>query len=254
VGRFDSDTFALALRLAGQGPDAQRELTDWLVGLVSARSGMRILDLGSGLGIPTLALAEIVGSTGIIVPVDRSLDALVTLWKSAKRTGRQVLAPVCQDFDLLGFHRARPGVFHRIVASYSLYYSKAPLQTLLALRSMLCQGGRLVIAGPHPLSNRTFRSLCHMAYGRPIPCRTQATRFMAGLLPSVLPQFFPHVDRRVLVTQAVFSDAASLLAYWRAHNWYRPTKDDEIRQTVRAAFRGSDHVRFTKHTIAFVAR
>jgi SAM-dependent methyltransferase len=254
VGRFDSNAAALAARLAGQGPDAQRELTDWLVGLVSARSGMRILDVGSGLGIPALALAEIVGPAGTVVALDRSLDALVALRESAAEgAGRQVLVPVCQDFDSLGARRARLGAFHRVTAVYSLYYSRAPLRTLLALRSMLRRDGRLVVAGPHPLSNRTFRDLCRKAYGRPIPSTTPATRFMTGLLPAVLPRLFPYVRRRVLVTQVVFSDTASLLAYWRAHNWYEPAKEDKIRQIVRAAFRESDHLTFAKRTAAFVA-
>lgn len=253
MGRFDSDATALAVRLAGQGPEARRELTDWLVDLVSVRSGMRILDLGSGLGIPALAMAEIVGPTGTVVALDRSLDALAALRDSAAGTACQrVVVPVCQDFDSFGSHRAQPGVFDRVTAAYSLYYSRAPLQTLLALRSMLRPYGRLVIAGPHPLSNRSLRELCSKAYGRPFPSGTRATRFMTELLPAILPRIFPYVRRRVLVTQVVFSDAASLLSYWRAHNWYEPRADDEIRDVVRAAFRESDHLTFVKHTVGFV--
>lgn len=253
VGRFDSDATALAARLAGQGLDARRELTDWLVGLVSARPGMRILDVGSGLGIPALALAEIVGPTGTVVSLDRSQDALVALRDSAAETAcRRVVVPVCQDFDSFGSHRARLGVFDRVTAVYSLYYSRSPLRTILGLRSMLRPHGRLVIAGPHPLSNRGLRELCSRAYGRPFPSSSRATRFMTELLPAILPRLFPYVRRRVLVTQVVFSDSASLLSYWRAHNWYEPTGDDEIRDVVRAAFRESDHLTFVKHTVAFV--
>lgn len=254
MGRFDSDTSALAARLAGHGLGAQQEFTEWLVDLVAARSGMRILDLGSGLGIPSLALTKVVGSTGTVVAVDRSLRALVALRDSAAKEARdRVVVPICQDLDSLSSQRFKAGMYDRVTAVYSLYYSRAPLQVVPVVRSMLGCAGRFVVAGPHPLGNGTFRELCRKAYGRPIPSRTRATRFMTEVLPAVLPRFFPYINRRVLVTRVIFSDPVALLSYWRAHNWYEPSKEGEIRETVRQAFLESEHLAFTKHTVAFIA-
>lgn len=88
-----------------------------MVDLVAARSGMRILDLGSGLGIPSLALTKVVGSTGTVVAVDRSLRVLVALRDSAaKETGEGVVVPICQDLDSLSSQQFKAGVYDRVTA------------------------------------------------------------------------------------------------------------------------------------------
>src|ERR1700736_370595 len=50
--------------------------------------GMRVLDVGCGVGDTTFLTADIVGPGGLVVGVDRSADALAAAQQRAKTDGR----------------------------------------------------------------------------------------------------------------------------------------------------------------------
>lgn len=50
-------------------------------------SGMRVIEIGCGSGEITQVLAELVGSSGTVVAIDRNQDALTTAQERIKEQG-----------------------------------------------------------------------------------------------------------------------------------------------------------------------
>jgi len=103
------------------------------------KSGMRVLDLGSGAGDVAFLAAEIVGPSGTVVGIDRSSTAISV---AGKRAAEQSLAHVSfVEGDLL-----RPpvdGRFDAIVGRYVLQFQRDPAECLRALQHLLAPGGVL---------------------------------------------------------------------------------------------------------------
>lgn len=149
-------------RLDRQGavlrPFTTQVLTDAGIG-----PGMRVLDVGCGTGDVTLLAAELVGSGGSVVGVDRVSEALAT---AAGRTAAGAWNHVTfleADLDTLGFDAPFDAVIGRLV----LMYQADPVVTLRHLASLVRPGGSLafleivLVAGrpapDRPLFARTFQ-------------------------------------------------------------------------------------------------
>ena len=130
-------------------------------------------DLGSGSGAFTLALADLLGSGGRIVSVDRDAGALREQARAmAERFPatelRQVVADFTGDLALLG---APP--LDGLVMANSLHFHTDQAAVVRHVTSLLRPGGRLVLVEydadrgnpwvPHPLSFDTWRRVAQDA-------------------------------------------------------------------------------------------
>jgi len=114
-----------------------------LGGLV--RRGDTVVDVGSGLGFFTLALADIVGPEGKVISVDIQPEMLR---RSRQRAERRGLA------DRIEFHQAsRQGIglsgpVDFVLAFWMLHEVRDRAGFLTEIRSLLRPGGQLLIAEP----------------------------------------------------------------------------------------------------------
>ncbi len=158
-----------------------------------AGAGPRWLELGSGDGEFTLALADLLGETGHILALDRDQWALGEL---AARAGERFpgtrVHTVVADFR----HGLPAGPFDGVLAANSLHFVADPTPVLLAIHSALGEGGRLVLVEydadhgnpyvPHPISFRRWQQLAPDAgFAAPYLLHRVPSRFLGAIYGAV---------------------------------------------------------------------
>jgi SAM-dependent methyltransferase len=103
-------------------------------------SGMRVLDVGSGMGDVTFLAAELVGPAGHVVGADRAPFAITQATERAKAESVANVSFVEGDPSRMPFDR----LFDAVVGRYVLMYQSDPAATLRALATRLKTGGLIV--------------------------------------------------------------------------------------------------------------
>lgn len=126
-------------------------------------SGGTWADLGAGTGAFTLALAELVGSTGEVIAVDRDRGALRELERSV-RPGGATVRTMSADFT----KPIELPTLDGLVMANSLHFVKDKHPVLALVRAMLKPSGRFLLVEydadrgnawvPHPMSFETWRA------------------------------------------------------------------------------------------------
>jgi ubiquinone/menaquinone biosynthesis C-methylase UbiE len=143
------------------------------VGLIRAGiegAGHRWLELGSGEGAFTLALADLLGPGGEIMALDRDARALRNLEAEMTRQFPAThLVTMAADFR----EPLPTGPFDGIIAANSLHFVADPIAVLGRARAVLRSDGRLVVVEydadrgnpwvPHPFSSARFPDLASTA-------------------------------------------------------------------------------------------
>jgi SAM-dependent methyltransferase len=125
-----------ARRLENQAVLAEHVLRDTLhrAGL---DKGMRVLDLGCGVGDVSFLAARTVGSTGSVVGVDRAAPSIA---RAQRRAADSEIHNV--KFELGDLNIFRPnGTFDAVIGRFILLYLPDPSGLLRRLRASIGQGG-----------------------------------------------------------------------------------------------------------------
>ncbi|CAG1011898.1 Aklanonic acid methyltransferase DauC [Burkholderiales bacterium] len=102
--------------------------------------GMRVLDLGSGVGDTAFLLAECVGDSGEVIGVERSAEALGQARRRAAEKGLRHVHFVAGDFAHTRFERA----FDAVLGRYVLVFQPDPVAALRAAATQVRPGGVLL--------------------------------------------------------------------------------------------------------------
>lgn len=204
-------------RLSRQS-DLYAPFTRGLLLRAGIQPGMRVLDVGCGPGDVSFLAAELVGSDGSVVGVERDEQALQGARRRATESGLQNVEFVCGDFrdvELVG------GSFDALVGRLVLMYQADPAEAVSSAARHLRPGGVVVFAEmclligsalaarslvswpPTPASEQLSQWM-HEIFGRlgtqpDMGLRLPATFAQAGLEPS------PDLDTCVAI--AVGEDA-----------------------------------------------
>ena len=106
--------------------------------------GMRVLDIGSGVGDVSLLAAELVGTQGAVVGVDRDPENVVWAVKRAATAGRSNIHFLASEFT--DFTDAR--CFDALVGRFILMYLPDPVATLKLLSRQLRSGAAIAFCEP----------------------------------------------------------------------------------------------------------
>jgi len=104
------------------------------------REGMHVLDIGSGAGDVALLAGRFVGSTGSVLGVDRSEDAVTAANARARAEGATQVSFIAGDASTMKFDHAFDAVVGRLV----LMYQSQPAETLRHLAPHVRPGGLLI--------------------------------------------------------------------------------------------------------------
>ena len=120
--RFFGDLTALVFREAG------------------LREGMHVLDIGSGAGDVSLLAGRFVGSSGTVLGVDRSEEAVTAANARARAQGANQVSFIAGDAGTMKFQRTFDAVVGRLV----MMYQAQPAETLRHLAEHVRPGGLLI--------------------------------------------------------------------------------------------------------------
>jgi ubiquinone/menaquinone biosynthesis C-methylase UbiE len=166
------------------------------VGLIRAgveKAGLRWLELGSGEGAFTLALADLLGPAGEIVALDRDGRAL-------RRLESEMAAPFPEtrlETIVADFRDPLPaGPFDGVLAANSLHFVTDPAAVMARARAVLRPRGRLVVVEydadhgnpwvPHPFSAARFPELAATAgFGPAREIGRVPSRFLGAIYAAV---------------------------------------------------------------------
>ncbi len=126
-------------RLDRQAASIERP-TRLLFQAAGIKPGMRVLDLGTGLGHVAQIAAEFVGAQGAVVGIDRSGEALAVARTRAQQAGVRHLT--FEEADVLTWRAAQP--FDAIVARLLLFHMPDPVAAVKHHVQNLGPGGEFV--------------------------------------------------------------------------------------------------------------
>jgi SAM-dependent methyltransferase len=129
-----------------------------LLDIASLRPAERVLDVGCGCGVTTLAAADTVGPKGIALGVDVSAPMLARARERAR--GRDNLAYVEDDASTHAFERT----FDVVLSRFGVMFFRDPTAAFANLRTALRAGGRLALICWRPVAdNEWARVPCEAA-------------------------------------------------------------------------------------------
>lgn len=156
-------------------------------------AGRRWLEIGSGQGAFTLALADLLGPGASILASDRDPHSL----RAATAAVERRFAETRLETRVFNFTDVIPdGPFDGVLAANALHFVASRDPTLRAIRFSLVPGGRLVIVEydsdrgnpwvPHPFSFETWRMEATQAgYQEPREIGRVPSRFLGAMYAAV---------------------------------------------------------------------
>jgi ubiquinone/menaquinone biosynthesis C-methylase UbiE len=116
------------------------EMTEGLLRRAGIGAGMRVLDIGCGVGDVSLLAGALVGSRGAVLGIDRSEDGLQTARRRADAAGQPWVHFAAAEIDEFATNEKFDALIGRLV----LMYLPDPAATLRRLRGYLRAGGIIV--------------------------------------------------------------------------------------------------------------
>ena len=150
---FQSFTWPLALRMA-----ATAHVGD----------GTRVLDVGCGIGDPTLQVAVLVGPHGRVLGIDLVEDMLVTARERATALGLGHVEFRAGDVTTMDLPA---GMFDAVLGRWSVIYMADATAALRRLHDVLAPGGRIAVSAWAPAEDNPWITIPMRALDalRPLP-------------------------------------------------------------------------------------
>lgn len=109
------------------------------------REGMKIADFGSGSGAYTFALAQVVGTTGVVYAIDVQKDLLTRTQNSAAKQGYENIQIVWGDIETVNGVKLKDELLDGVVLSNTLFQVTDKISTVKEAWRVLKPGGVLAV-------------------------------------------------------------------------------------------------------------
>ena len=126
-----------------------RPITERLLRSAGIDAGMRVLDLGCGAGDVSMLAAELIGSAGFVIGIDRSQEVLNVARERAREAGLRQISFVCASVE--EFSPDEP--FDLVIGRYILVHQREPVALLRKAAGLVRPGGALAFHEVRPSSD-----------------------------------------------------------------------------------------------------
>jgi ubiquinone/menaquinone biosynthesis C-methylase UbiE len=222
---------------------AEKELNDWVFGVVRPQKGECILDLGCGTGKQLIPLAKLVGPEGKIVGVDISKDALEEVREAASRLGLNNITLVNADFDecldILPCHS-----YALIHSSYAIYYSKDQVSFIQSLHKHLTNEGRIFICGRDAENNSELIDLLNLILRGNEKIKHQRAFISNEEIERAFRSYSKYSMHR-FQNSITYPSVGSVLKYWRSYYLYQKKLEHQFQLLLKEYF--DKNVRLVVH-------
>lgn len=135
-----------------------RPASEALLAAAGVCPGMRLLDIGTGTGIPALLAAELVGPAGAVIATDPSASLLAAAQANARAAGASNLSFRRAAVEMLPF----PAVsFDAAVSQLGLMFTADLPRALAEIRRVLRSGSRAAFLAWGPYEHNPFWTAFH---------------------------------------------------------------------------------------------
>ncbi|CAA9566417.1 MAG: hypothetical protein AVDCRST_MAG49-3097 [uncultured Thermomicrobiales bacterium] len=135
-----------------------RPATEALLAAAGVAPGTRLLDVGTGTGIPAVRAAELVGPDGVVAATDPSAGLLAAAEANARAAGAGNLSFRRAGAEALPFPDAG---FDAVVSHLGLMFVADLPRALAEVRRVLCPGGRAAFLAWGPYAENPFWTVFH---------------------------------------------------------------------------------------------
>jgi SAM-dependent methyltransferase len=118
-------------------------VTDRLIARLGLEQGQRVLDVASGTGEPSLAIAERVGPLGAVVGIDLVEEMLAVARDKAARRGLANVTYRRQDSEALNVPK---GAFDHASMRFGLMFMPQPVLAMERVHAAVKRGGRVCVS------------------------------------------------------------------------------------------------------------
>ncbi len=245
-GKFNTDTDALKKRILAHDKYSKLDINQWIFQHMYIKEGMSVLDIGCGTGKQTIPIAQMIGDTGRVVAVDISQEALTVLMESAREHMLDKrISTIRHDIDELDRYftdkKLYGNGFHRVLASYSVYYAKNPQRIFNMIHRILRPGGVFFFCGPSMENNYEIRKFHYSLNKEDVPPDMGAGTFIEKTGQKLARSLFSKVEVSTFQNPMQFDSAEALYNYWSSYNLYDSKLD--------AAFKAATTEYFNNHKI-----
>jgi ubiquinone/menaquinone biosynthesis C-methylase UbiE len=143
-----------------------RPTVEAIVAAARIEPGFDVLDVGCGSGIPTLALAELVGPKGSVTATDPSPVFIAAVTENVRALGLTNVTIVQTSAAKLPFDA---GSFDAATCHFGVMFFPEMTQTLGHIRRTLKLGARAAFAAWGPVADNTLFSIFQNAVGPYLP-------------------------------------------------------------------------------------
>lgn len=109
------------------------------------REGMKVADLGSGIGHHAISAAHIVGETGRVYAIDVQEEVLRNLMDTAKARGLKNMESVWGNIEKQGGTHLKEQSMDAVILSNTLFQLEDRVPAVVEIKRILKPGGRLLV-------------------------------------------------------------------------------------------------------------
>ena len=244
----NSDKEKLVKRIKTHEKYSKYDINKWIFDIVKLKENESVLDVGCGTGKQLIPMTE--KTQGMIVGVDiskQSLDCIKDTLNT-KNTNANVKLILSSMEELYEKIKQLPK-FDIIISCFAVYYSKKPEETLLQLKDLLKDNGRLFICGPSINNNKALLDL-HSKISK-LPKMHKG--FFENFAIRFLKENFKKVETFKFQNPVSFPDVDSLGEYWLSYSIGDKRKIEQFKKAAENEFRNGKKFTTVKEVIGVLA-
>lgn len=241
----NTDKDKLAKRIETHEKYSKYEINGWIFGILKIKDTESILDIGCGTGKQLIPIAK--KTKGLVVGVDLSEESLNYIKNIIGNNPNVKLVSSSME-DMYDKLKQFPK-FDVITSCFSIYYSKKPDKTIMQLKGLLRDNGRIFICGPSINNNKALLEL----HSKIAKLPEMHKGFFENFAIPFLKDNFRNVEVFKFENPITFPDINSLVEYWLSYSIGNKNKLEQFRRFAENEFKDGKKFTTVKEVIGVLA-